>query len=78
MTTHGKLSIKGCSNLRDERHALNIQARTSSKKQRQIEKNNFYMLVPILKGVMEVEVSKFYANEEKYNALATGEIKRKN
>ena len=41
-------------------------------------KNNSYMLVPILKGVMEVEVSKFYANEEKYNALATGEIKRKN
>ncbi len=78
MRTHGKLSIKGCSNLNDERHALNIQARTASKKQRQIEKNNFYMLVPILKGVMEVEVSKFYANEEKYNALATGEIKRKN
>ena len=78
MRTHGKLSIKGCSNLKEERYALNIQARTSSKKQRQIEKNNYYMLVPILKGVMEVEVSKFYANEEKYNALATGEIKRKN
>lgn len=77
MKTQGKLSVEGCNNAWEETRVLKNIANKSAKIQKQIEKTNEILIVPIKKGVVFVTKNKYEKNKKHYNEMAIGKIRMK-